>query len=97
MSLSPHFPQPDPAPLGEYKQFGLYGPVYQLMSEPEPANGERMIPIQLVQTGGASVLPTSPSTTGLDLSTAQPGGITPGASLMPTRTFEQESDFNSDT
>lgn len=38
-------------PLGTIKQFGPYGPEYEVIAEAEPENGKRMATIVLVQTG----------------------------------------------
>lgn len=38
-------------PLGTIKQFGPWGPEYEVLAEAEPENGKRMAKIVLVRTG----------------------------------------------
>jgi hypothetical protein len=38
-------------PVGEIRQFGPYGPEYEILAEARPENGRRMAKIVLVRTG----------------------------------------------
>ena len=38
-------------PIGAIKQFGPWGPEYEVLSEAQPEDGKRMVKIVLVRTG----------------------------------------------
>lgn len=44
-------PKPDPLPIGIVKQFGPYGPEYEVLGPAEPENGRPQVKIVLVRTG----------------------------------------------
>lgn len=43
--------QPVAIPVGAVKQFGPYGPEYEVLGPAEPENGEQMVHIVIVRTG----------------------------------------------
>ena len=43
--------QPVAIPVGVIKQFGPYGPEYEVLGPAEPENGEQMVNIFFVRTG----------------------------------------------
>jgi len=43
--------QPVAVPVGAIKQFGPYGPEYEVLSLAPPENGEQMVNIVIVRTG----------------------------------------------
>ncbi len=43
--------QPVAVPVGAVKQFGPYGPEYEVLGPAEPENGEQMVHIVIVRTG----------------------------------------------
>jgi hypothetical protein len=43
--------QPVAVPVGTIKQFGPYGPEYEVLGPAEPENGEQRVKIVLVRTG----------------------------------------------
>jgi len=43
--------QPVAVPVGAIKQFGPYGPEYEVLGPAEPENGEQMVHIVIVRTG----------------------------------------------
>jgi hypothetical protein len=44
-------PQPVAIPVGVIKQFGPYGPEYEVLGPAEPENGNQRVRIVLVRTG----------------------------------------------
>ena len=49
--MSAALAQPDPLPVGVIKQFGPYGPEYEVLGPATPENGRRRVRIVLVRTG----------------------------------------------
>ena len=43
--------QPDPLPVGTTKQFGPWGPVYEVIGWAEPQDGKARVSIVLVHSG----------------------------------------------
>ncbi len=43
--------KPEPLPIGLVKQFGPYGPEYEILGHAEPENGKARVRIVLVRTG----------------------------------------------
>ena len=46
-----------PVPVGVIKQFGPWGPEYEVLGEADPRNGERRVKIVLVRTGEETTYP----------------------------------------
>ena len=49
--MSAALAQPAAIPVGVIKQFGPYGPQYEILGLAEPENGQRRVKIVLVRTG----------------------------------------------
>jgi hypothetical protein len=49
--MSAALAQPAAIPVGTIKQFGPYGPEYEVLGPAEPENGEDMVNIVTVRTG----------------------------------------------
>ena len=49
--MSAALAKPLPVPTGAIKQFGPYGPEYEVLDAAAPENGEEMVNIVIVRTG----------------------------------------------
>jgi hypothetical protein len=49
--MSAALAKPTPIPVGVIKQFGPYGPEYEVLGPAEPENGKARVKIVLVRTG----------------------------------------------
>jgi hypothetical protein len=49
--MSAALAKPLPIPVGVIKQFGPYGPEYEVLGPAAPENGEEMVNIVIVRTG----------------------------------------------
>jgi hypothetical protein len=58
-AMSAALAQPAAIPVGVIKQFGPYGPEYEVLGSAAPEDGEQMVKIVLIRTGEELTYPLS--------------------------------------